>query len=144
MNAKDFLQRFKKLDKLIENKTVEAEQWHAIATNTTSNMSGERVDSSPNPHRTEEAIAKYMDLEAEAKRCVDAFIAAKLDAIRVIEQLSATEYDILHKIYVQDFTLQDVAFKYGRAYTWATTTHGRALAHVQEILNKRKAETCTS
>ena len=140
MNAKEFLLQIKKLDKLIENKLVEIQQWKDIATNSTTNMTGEKVDSTPNPRRTEDAICKYLDLESEAQKDFDRFIKAKNDAISVIEQLNATEYDFLHKVYVQDFTLQDVADKYDMSYNWATTTHGRALKHVQIILNKREEE----
>ena len=129
-----------KLDKLIENKLVEIQQWKAIATNSTTNMSGERVESSHNPRSKENAICKYMDLEAETRRDVEAFIKAKKDVINVIEQLDAIEYDIIHKIYVQNFTLQDVASLYQRNYGWATTMHGRALKNVQNILNKRGEE----
>lgn len=138
MNAKEFLLQIKKLDKLIENKLVEIQQWKAIATNSTTNMSGERVESSHNPRSKEDAICKYMDLEAETKRDVDALIKAKKDVISVIEQLDTVEYDVLHKIYVQSFTLQDVASLYQRNYGWATTMHGRALKHVQIILNRRE------
>jgi len=138
MNAKEFLRQITKLDKLIENKLAEIQQWKDIATNCTTNMSGERVESSHNPRSKEDAICKYMDLEAETQRDVDRLIKAKKDVISVIEQLSATEYDILHKIYVQNFTLQDVASLYQRNYGWATTMHGRALKHVQIILNRRE------
>lgn len=138
MYAKEFLLQIKKLDKLIENKLVEIQQWKAIATNSTTNMSGERVESSHNPRSKENAICKYMDLEAETKKDVEKLIKTKMDVISVIEQLDTIEYDVLHKIYVQDFTLQDVASLYQRNYGWATTMHGRALKNVQIILNRRE------
>lgn len=137
MDAKEFLLQIKKLDKLIENKLAEAEQWRAIANSTTTNMSAEKVASSPNPHRTADAICKYMDLEEETRRCVDDLIAAKKNVLSVIEQLNATEYDVLHKLYVQGYTLQDVASLYDHAYTWVTTVHGRALKSVQKILDQK-------
>lgn len=136
MYAKEFLLQIKKLDKLIENKLVEIQQWKAIATNCTTNMSGERVESSHNPRSKENAICKYMDLEAETQKDLEKLIKTKKDVIGVIEQLDTIEYDVLHKIYVQDFTLQDVASLYQRHYGWATTAHGRALKQVQDILNK--------
>lgn len=138
MQAKEFLLQIKKLDKLIENKLVEIQQWKDIATNATSNMTGDKVDSTPNPRKTEDAICKYIDLESEAQQEFDKFIKAKNDVISVIERLNVTEYDFLHKVYVQGFTLQDVANKYDMSYSWATTTHGIALKHVQIILNKRE------
>lgn len=138
MNAKEFLNQIKKLDKLIENKLAEIRQWKDIANNTTVNMSGERVQSSGNHDTTAKAICTYLDMESELQKDVERLIAIKKDVINVIEQLNAIEYDVLHKIYVQDFTLQEVASLYDRRYEWATTTQGRALKHVQIILNKRE------
>lgn len=137
MNAKDFLRQISKYDRLIENKLIEAAQWRDIANNSTTNMSGERVGSSPNPHRTADAICKYMDLEEEARKCADALIAAKKDVIGVIEQLNATEYDLLHKAYVQGLSFKEIAYKCEKSYSWVTTVHKLALNHVQIILDKR-------
>lgn len=136
MNAKDFLKQIKKLDKLIENKMIEVQQWKEIAQNTTaSNPSADRVQSSSNPHRISDAIDRYIDLEKEINRYVDELVDTKKAVISVIEQLEALEYDILHKMYVQNFTLYDVADKYDRSYSWATTIHGHALKNVQKILD---------
>ena len=138
MNAKDFLLQVKKLDKLIENKLAEVQRWKEIANNTTVNMSGERVQSSGNHDTVENAICTYLDLEKEINQRIDELIDKKKEILDVIEQLNATEYDILHKIYVQDFTLQEVASLYDRRYEWATTMQGRALKHVQNILDERE------
>ena len=137
MNAKEFLRQIKKLDRLIENKLIEIQQWKDIANNTTANLTGERVQSSGNPHKIADAIGRYIDLEREINQDIDKLVDAKKDVISVIEQLNATEYDIIHKIYVQYLTLEDVADAYDRTYSWATTIHGRALKHIQNILNKR-------
>ena len=137
MNAKEFLRQIKKLDRLIENKLIEIQRWKDIANNTTATMSGERVQSSGNPQKIADAIGRYIDLEREINQDIDKLVDAKKDVIGVIEQLNATEYDVMHKIYVQYLTLEDVADAYDRTYSWVTTIHGRALKHVQNILNKR-------
>lgn len=137
MKAKDFLTQLEKLDKLIENKTVEKAQWRSIATNVTAQVGGERVQSSGNPHKITDAINTYIDLEQEIDRFLSEQIEKKKDIIRVIEQLNPTEYDVLHKIYVQYKTLQEVADKYNRTYSWVTTIHGKALKNVQNILDER-------
>lgn len=137
MNAKEFLRQIKKLDRLIENKLIEIQRWKDIANNTTATLSGERVQSSGNPQKIADAICRYIDLEREINQDIDELVEAKKDVIGVIEQLNATEYDIIHKIYVQYLTLEDVADAYDRTYSWATTIHGRALKHIQNILNKR-------
>ena len=138
MRAKEFLLQIRKLDKMIENKMSEIRQLKEIANNTTGNMTGEKVQSTKNPHRIAEAITKYVELEREINADIDTLIDARKDVISVIEQLNAVEYDILHKLYVQNITFQDVATIYDRTYTWATTIHGRALKHVQRILDERE------
>ena len=138
MEAKAFLQQIKKLDKMIENKMAEAQRWKEIATNTSPSMMGERVQSSGNPHKIADAIGRYIDLEREINQDIDKLVDAKKAVISVIEQLNATEYDVLHKIYVQGFTFDEVAIACKHTTSWATTVHGRALKHVQNILDRKK------
>ncbi len=138
MNAKEFLRQIKKLDKLIENKMFEVQQWKEIANNTTASFSGERVQSSSNPHKIAHAIGRYIDLEREINQDIDRLVETKKDVIGVIEQLNATEYDVIHKIYVQYLTFDEVAYACKHSKSWATSIHGRALKHIQGILDKRE------
>ena len=140
MRAKDFLSQIRKLDRMIVNKRIEIRQLKEIANNNTGDMTGEKVQSSGNPQRIAEAIVKYVDLEREIFQDINKLIDARRDVISVIEQLNTVEYDVLHKLYVQNFTFQDVATVYDRTYSWATTIHGRALKHVQQILNEREVQ----
>lgn len=133
---KRFLNQIKKLDKLIENKLAEKEQWKLIASGTTIQLR-ERVQSSGSQQKMADAVVKYIDIESEINACIDSLISKKKDVISVIEQLDATEYDILHKVYVQFFTLYDVADIYQKSYSWVTSIHGRALANVRKILDER-------
>ena len=65
-------------------------------------------------------------------------IEEKKKATQTIEKLySPTEYRILHMRYIQYISLTDIADKMNRDYTWVTTTHGRALKHLQNILDRR-------
>lgn len=140
MNASDFLKQPKKLDKMIENKLIEKEQWKSIATGTTAQMGGERVQSSGSQQKMADAIARFIDIEKEIDEVIDQLIDTKQDVIRVIEQLNAIEYDVLHMVYVQFITLQEVADRYDKSYNWAKTVHGRARKKVQRILDARKKE----
>ena len=141
MNARDFLKQPKKLDKMIENKLIEKEQWESIATGTTAQMGGERVQSAGSQQKMADAIARFIDIEKEIDECIDQLIDTKNDVITVIEQLNASEYDLLHKVYVQFFTLQEVADLYEKSISWAKTIHKRGLKNVQRILDERQNET---
>lgn len=150
MKARVFLNEIRKLDTMIENKLAEKAHWRSMALNITPQpetvkINGkmhimDKVQSSGNPHKMEDAIAKCIDLDAEIDRCIDDLIEKKREIISVIERLSATEYDLLHKIYVQNQNLYDVADKYNRTYSWVTTIHGRALKNVQNILDEMEGQ----
>lgn len=138
MRAKDFLRQVYKLDRMVENKLAEKRQWQEIAAGATPQTTGERVQSSGNPQRMADAISRYIDIEQEIDECIDRLVDTKREVIGVIEQLNATEYDVLHKMYIQGYSLQEVADMKGRSYSWMTSTHGRALQNVQRIIDKRK------
>lgn len=135
MEAKEFMNQVRKLDLMITNKLIEVEQWKAMAANTTVASEGERVQASSSQQKMADAIAKYIDIQAEIDADIDRLVDTKQNVIRTIERLEPVEYDVLHKRYIQYMSLQDIATKYDRQYTWATTLHGQALASLQKILD---------
>lgn len=152
MKAKDYLLQIKKLDKLIENKLIEKEQWKAMAKGITVKADGERVQSSGSKQKMADAVGKYVDIDAEIDRYIDELVDKKNDIISVIEQLPVHEYDLLHKVYVgimeKDdnendvivyMELPEVAILLKKSYSRITKIHGYALKHVQNILDKRAA-----
>lgn len=137
MKAKEFLKQLRKNEVMIRNKMIEKKQWEDIAKGTTARMDGERVQSSGSQQKMADAVVIYTDIEKEIVSSISDLLLAKNDVIKVIQQLPVDEYDILHKVYVQYFTLYDVAIMYDKTYSWATTVHGRALKNVQKILDER-------
>ncbi len=138
MKAKEYLEQLRKLDKLIENKLAEKERWQCIATTTTAQLSGERVQSSGNQQKMADAVCRYIELESEINACIDRFVDQRQEIIETIEMLKVKEYDLLHKVYVQYISLQDVGGMIGKSYSWVKTMHGIALQHVQRILDERE------
>ena len=133
--AQIFLEQPEKLDIQIRNKLIEKKQWHDIALGITANMDGERVQSSGAKSKMADAVNKCVDMEAEIDKLIDELIDTKKDVIQTIEKLdSPTEYNVLHMRYIQYMSLQEIADHYNRDYGWVTTTHGRALKSVKEIL----------
>lgn len=137
IDAKSYLQQVEMLDAKITNKLIERQQWRDMALGISASVGGERVQSSGNQQKMADAIEKCVDMEREVNILVDSLITTKKDVIATIEQIeNPTEYDILHKRYIQFMRLQEIADRYGREYTTITTTHGRALKNVQKILEK--------
>ena len=138
MTAKDYLRQIEKLDTLIKNKLIEKQQWRDVALGITARMGDERVQSSSNPQKMAAAIEKYIDLEKEIDEIINKLVDTKKQVISVIEQLDSHEYDLLHKIYVQQKTLTEVADELKCGYSTITTAHGRALVKVQRIIDHKK------
>lgn len=59
----------------------------------------------------------------------------KQKIIKMIEKLPEAEYDVLHQVYVQSKTLQEVAADRGISYSLVTVIHGRALTQLEMIIN---------
>ena len=133
-----FLEQPEKLDIQIRNKLIEKKQWHDIALGITANMEGERVQASGTRSKMAEAVDKCVDMEAEIDSLIDELIDTKKEVIQTIEQLdSPIEYNVLHMRYIQHLSLQEIADHYHKDYSWATTTHGRALKSVRKVIEKR-------
>ena len=139
MRAKEYLKQLGQLNKLIENKLAERDQWKAIATNVTQRLTSDRVQVSGNPQRIEDAILKLVEVEKEVDAAIDKYVDTKREIIATITKLcntNETYYDVLHKIYVQNYTLDDVAEMYRNSRSWIDQTHGRALKILQRILDE--------
>ena len=138
MKAEAFLEQLDKLNKLIENKSIEKQQWQSIAMGTGQVADSERVQSSGNPQKMASAIVRYVDIEKEINDAIDRFIETRNHIISVIEQLPVTEYDILHKIYVQNIPLDGVAVAFDKSKSWVRQKKVGALNAVQDILDAGK------
>lgn len=126
------------MDALVENKLIEQRQWRDLAENITATMGGEKVQSSSTTtSKMADAVVRCIMCEDEIVAAVDKLIAEKKRVVQTIERLySPTEYRVLHMRYIQHISFADIAEKLDKDYTWVTTTHGRALRHVQELLEE--------
>ena len=136
-NAKKYLRQVELLDTKIENKLVEIKQWRDVALGITASIGGERVQSSGNQQKMATAIEKCVDMETEITGLIDEYVEVKKKVVATIEKVeSPIEYKILHLRYIQHISLRDIAEQMNREYSWITTTHGRALKSVQNILDR--------
>lgn len=138
--AQNYLRQVEKIDTVIRNKLVEKDQWKDIALGITSHSDGERVQASGSKQKMADAIDRIVDMDAEINALIDKLVNLKREVASVIEQLPANEYDVLHKVYIQYYSLYDVAEMKGKSYSWVTTVHGRALKNVMNILSEKETE----
>lgn len=124
---------------MIANKMIEIEQWRDMATGLTGITNGDKVQSSGVQQRMADAVCRYVQIEDEVAADINELIKTRKEVIRLIESLPAAEYDILHKRYIQNMELYEIADAAGgKSYSWATALHGRALMHVQRLLDERE------
>lgn len=138
MKAKDYLKQIEKLDTLIQNKLAEKARWKDVALGITTTTDGERVQSSGSQQKMADAINRCIDIERDIDSFIDRMVDLKSEIIQTIEQLNPTEYDVLHKRYIQNMTFDEIAETKRKSKSWATTVHGRALQSVQRILDDRE------
>lgn len=138
LTAQEYLEQVDKLNAMIENKMAEVSQWRDVALGITTNTEGERVQSSGSQQKMADALDRVIDLQAEINGMIDKLIDLKQEIIKTIELLNATEYDVLHKRYIQGMTFDEIGAVKDKSTSWATTVHGRALQSLCRILEEKQ------
>lgn len=134
MDAVSFLTQYHKLELQILNKRADIIRKRDLAGSIGGFQMSERVQSSGSQSKIADRIIEVVALEAEIKRLEE----KQNDIINVIESLEATEYDVLHKFYIQSMSLSAIGLLYDKSYSWAYKIQTAALNSVQKILNERK------
>lgn len=133
MNAETYLDRIKKLDTMIRNKLKEYNRWVELAEGIGGASVGDRVQSTRNLHKGADAIGNYIDIETEIQALED----ERQSIINTLEKLPFTEYDLLYKLYVNYYTMKEVAYHTGKSYDWVRMRKGQALRLLQSVLDAR-------
>lgn len=141
--AQVFLESYE-LDKVkVECKLEERQFWHDLSLTITGQMGGERVQSSGAKDKMAQARDVCVDMEGEILSQVKTLAARQKEVTGVLDQLTnPTEYKVLHQKYIQFKDYNVIADNFNSDYTWATTTHGRALKSVESIMEKRFVTSC--
>ena len=147
--AYEFLERPSRLAVILRNKQLELERWEAIATSMTNggqsvlvpvggkmelqNMA--KVQSSGNPNKMTDAADRCMELNEEIAAYRQQLKEAEVEVLSLIEKLPTAEYDVLHKLFILGWPPARVMEQYDRGESWVSSTKGRGVKMVQEMLN---------
>lgn len=134
MDINKYLEDIQLIDSKVANKRYDADMWREIAQATASKVEGDRVQSSASQQKTANAVAKYVDIERE----IEELLREKDKFIERIEQLPKYYYDIMHKIYLQGYTLKQTHLSMGKSYSWATANHGKAKKELKMLIEREK------
>lgn len=135
MKAIDYLEQVDACESRIENKITEIQRLEAMATNISSHLSEVKVSSTPNPQRIQEVWTRLIEAQAELMDEVDKLIALKIEVIGTLEKLPLIEYDVLYKIYISHYSVQQVAEKKNYTRQGIYDIKDRALEKLQKILD---------
>lgn len=129
MTAKQYLGQIRILDIKIRQRQREAAELKLAATCTGSiSAQGEKVQTSASGDKLLNAVARYVDLEAETQRMIDAMQKRRHKIIAEIQDLDDARYiQVLFKRYVEYKKFELIAVEMGYEYSWVTRMHNNAL-----------------
>lgn len=130
MEAKEYLERVKKIDIIIKNKLNEYRRWVEVAEGLGGFSTSDRVQASRNLHQIPNAIGSYIDIESE----INELKRERKAIIHTLEKLPPDEYEVIYKLYVEDLTPKEVAYQCKRSYDWVKVKKRNGLAMVQELI----------
>lgn len=125
-----------KLNAIIQSRLIELQQLKDLARSVTANINQERVKASGDYQKMASLVDRAVDMESEITSLSNQLLDIKKEVSSVIERLSPTEYDVLHKRYIQGMTFYEIANQKGKEYSWVTTVHGRALKNMQRLIDQ--------
>lgn len=137
-NAKEYLSQINRYNAIIQNKMIEIEQLRDLA----SGIKGicydkDRVQTTPTD-RMAEIVSEIVEVEEELKQAVTVYLAKKKNIINTIEQVENDDaYNLLHKKYVENKKLYEVAADMDISYESARQLHKTALYRVETIIKSR-------
>ena len=134
ISAEEYLERVSMLDALINNKLVEVEQLYSLLTSVSVCADADRVQSSGSKDKIGNIVPKIVELKNEINCLIDSYVDEKQAIIHMIEQLPQLEYDVLHKVYIQNKALCTVADEVGYSLRSVSNVKQRALSNLQKFI----------
>lgn len=135
MKAKEYLQRLKRLDTVINQKIKELEELRTMSTSVGGvDYSKERVQTSPSQDAPfTKIIYRMIDLDEEINREIDNYVDEKHGIINQIQGLENEKYiKLLYLRYVEFKKFEEIAIEMNFTYQYTIELHGYALKDFEE------------
>ena len=128
MNAKEFLEQVRYVDRAIDSKLEQVHKLRDETTKATSLVSDMPRSSSPNLQRLEDSILKIIDLENEINRDIDWLIDLKKAARTAINAMASPEERLILELrYLCYKTWPEIGEELGFSESHIYRLHGLAL-----------------
>ena len=133
--AKEYLERIKWYDVLIDSKLEELTTLNSMVQRITPVMNTTGGGASGNQDKLGDTIAKIIDLQQEINRDVDNFVDMKREASALLKKIkNADFFKVLHMRYVQYKSFTHIAAEMNLTERGASKLNGRALQAFEKVL----------
>lgn len=137
MTVKEFLNKIRQIDLLIDEKIEEVNMLRDRLTNVTASTEGERVQTSMQGDKFADTIAKIIDLQSKITADIDVLIDYKKVARELIEKLDDDVLKaILYKRYFRGCTFEQIAVEIDYSWRWTCKLHGKALLKLNRFFKE--------
>ena len=132
MNAKRYLQQLERLNIMIDAIQRKIDRWKDVATNTTPQTGGERVQSSGNQQKMADAVNKYVDIERDE---LEPLKRKKSEIISTMERLDNTlQFKVLYMHYEERKDYTQIARELNYSYGHIERAHREGLRKIEKML----------
>ena len=137
MDTKTYLQQISRLDRMINNKLSEIQQFRELARSVSAVKNEERVKISPNFDKMGSTYCKIEKMEKELDDLIDTYVDKKNLIVSQIDGIdNETYYHILFARYVEKKTFEKIADEMTYSFRNTTRLHGRALQEFEKKYGK--------
>jgi hypothetical protein len=137
MDTKTYLQQISRLDRMINNKLSEIQQFRELARSVSAVKNEERVKTSPDFDKMGSTYCKIEKMEKELDDLIDTYVDKKNLIVSQIDGIdNETYYHILFARYVEKKTFEKIADEMTYSFRNTTRLHGRALQEFEKKYGK--------
>lgn len=134
MTTKQYLGQIERLNRMIENKMVEAKQIRNMACNISVPLDKERVQTSTNYDKLGDSVSKLVDIEKETDELVDKYVDLRRKIITQIDKMENKDfYLVLTYRFVQSLDFKDIFLKMGISERTMYSIYGQALKEFETV-----------
>ena len=132
MNAKEFLEQVRYVDRAIDSKLEQLSALKDMATKTTSVMNDDVVSHTRNVHSMQDVIAKIIDMQSEINADIDHLVDLKREIMQVVKAVQNPEHQTLLELrYLCFKSWEDVAEELGYNVRHIYRLHDEAVEQIR-------------
>lgn len=135
MGAKEFLNKIRTIDIMINCKVEQVEELRCRLTSITCANDGDRVQTSLSADKFTDTIAKIIELENKINADIDTLIEYKDKARELIERMrDDVEKVVLYDRYFNNMSFEQIAVNTGYSWRHIHRIHGNALRNFKDVM----------